>query len=68
MVEEFMENTTVGRFAKPEEIAALALFLASDESAFVSGSLYAIDGGAANKRYPDLPGAFARLPPELSDA
>jgi NAD(P)-dependent dehydrogenase (short-subunit alcohol dehydrogenase family) len=67
MVEEFMENTTVGRFAKPEEIAALALFLASDESAFVTGSLYAIDGGAANKRYPDLPGAFARLAPEASD-
>jgi NAD(P)-dependent dehydrogenase (short-subunit alcohol dehydrogenase family) len=68
MVEEFVENTTVGRVAKPEEIAALALFLASDESTFVSGSLYAIDGGAANKRYPDLPGAFARLAPELSEA
>ena len=60
MVEEFVENTTVGRFASPDDIAALALFLASDESTFVSGSLYAVDGGAANKRYPDLPGAFAR--------
>ena len=60
MVEEFVENTTVGRFAAPDDIAALALFLASDESTFVSGSLYAVDGGAANKRYPDLPGAFAR--------
>ena len=61
MVEEFVENTTVGRFASPDDIAALALFLASDESSFVSGSLYAVDGGAANKRYPDLPGAFARF-------
>jgi NAD(P)-dependent dehydrogenase (short-subunit alcohol dehydrogenase family) len=64
MVEEFVENTAVGRFAKPEEVAALALFLASDESAFVTGSLYAIDGGAANKRYPDLPAAFARFTPD----
>jgi len=64
MVEEFADNTAIGRFAKPEEIAALALFLASDESAFVTGSIYAIDGGAANKRYPDLPAAFARFTPE----
>jgi NAD(P)-dependent dehydrogenase (short-subunit alcohol dehydrogenase family) len=60
VVEEFVENTTVGRFASPDDIAALATFLASDESSFVSGSLYAIDGGASTKRYPDLPGAFAR--------
>jgi NAD(P)-dependent dehydrogenase (short-subunit alcohol dehydrogenase family) len=61
VVEEFVENTTVGRFASPDDVAALATFLASDESSFVSGSLYAIDGGAATKRYPDLPGAFARF-------
>jgi NAD(P)-dependent dehydrogenase (short-subunit alcohol dehydrogenase family) len=61
VVEEFVENTTVGRFALPDDIAAVALFLASDESSFVSGSLCAVDGGAATKRYPDLPGAFARV-------
>ena len=61
VVEEFVENTTVGRFASPDDVAAVALFLASDESSFVSGSLYAVDGGAATKRYPDLPGAFARF-------
>jgi NAD(P)-dependent dehydrogenase (short-subunit alcohol dehydrogenase family) len=61
MVDEFAANTTVGRFALPSEVAALALFLASDESTFVSGSLYAVDGGATTKRYPDLPGAFARF-------
>jgi NAD(P)-dependent dehydrogenase (short-subunit alcohol dehydrogenase family) len=63
VVEEFEENTTLGRFAAPSEVASLALFLASDESAFVSGSVYAVDGGAATKRYPDLPGALARLTP-----
>ena len=33
------------RFAKPEEIAALALYLASDEAAYVTGQTFAIDGG-----------------------
>jgi 2-keto-3-deoxy-L-fuconate dehydrogenase len=35
----------LGRMARPEEIAAAALYLASDESAFVTGSALIIDGG-----------------------
>jgi 3alpha(or 20beta)-hydroxysteroid dehydrogenase len=35
----------VGRMGKPEDIAALALFLASDESAFCTGSSFVADGG-----------------------
>lgn len=34
-----------GRHAQPEEIASLALFLANDESAFIHGAAYVIDGG-----------------------
>lgn len=34
-----------GRFGKPEEIASLAVFLASDEADYVTGSTYYIDGG-----------------------
>jgi glucose 1-dehydrogenase len=34
-----------GRFGKPEEVASVALFLASDEANYVTGSTYYIDGG-----------------------
>lgn len=34
-----------GRLGKPEEIASAALFLASDDAAFVTGHVLAIDGG-----------------------
>jgi 3(or 17)beta-hydroxysteroid dehydrogenase len=33
------------RFGKPDEVAAMVLFLASDESLFVTGSELSIDGG-----------------------
>jgi glucose 1-dehydrogenase len=34
-----------GRFGRPEEVASVALFLASDESDYVTGSTYYVDGG-----------------------
>jgi glucose 1-dehydrogenase len=34
-----------GRFGKPEEVASVALFLASDEAGYVTGSTYYVDGG-----------------------
>ena len=60
MVDEFVENTTVGRHGSPDEVAGLVAWLASDEARFVSGSFHLIDGGASTKRYPDIPGAIDR--------
>ena len=42
---EMAATQAVGRMGRPEEIAAAALYLASDEAAFVTGCAFAIDGG-----------------------
>ena len=43
--EDFIARQAMGRLAQPEEIASMAVYLASDESAFVTGTLNLIDGG-----------------------
>jgi NAD(P)-dependent dehydrogenase (short-subunit alcohol dehydrogenase family) len=44
-LEELSSYQPMGRMGKPEEVAALALYLCSDESSFVTGAAYPIDGG-----------------------
>ena len=43
----FIARQPMGRLATAEEIAPLIVYLASDESAFVTGQAYVIDGGIA---------------------
>ena len=40
-----VEGTPMGRFGRPEEVASAALFLASDESSFITGAPLIVDGG-----------------------
>jgi len=42
---QFVARQPMGRLAKPEEIAPMVVFLASDEAAFVTGNVYSCDGG-----------------------
>jgi 2-keto-3-deoxy-L-fuconate dehydrogenase len=44
----FTGRQPMGRLGKPEELAQLALYLASDESAFTTGQIHIIDGGWIN--------------------
>jgi 2-keto-3-deoxy-L-fuconate dehydrogenase len=44
----FLARQAMGRFGTPEEVAALVTYLASDESAFTTGTAQIIDGGWSN--------------------
>ena len=50
MFDKLSKAQPVGRMAKPEEVAALALYLCSDEASFLTGVDYPLDGGYTHLR------------------
>lgn len=49
VVQETAQSTALKRLGKPEDIARLALFLASDDASWITGSVFTIDGGVLAK-------------------
>ena len=47
VAQSFVDRQPMGRLGTPEEVAALALFLASDESSYITGQPHLVDGGMA---------------------
>lgn len=50
MFDKLAKSQPIGRMAEPAEVATLALFLCSDESSFITGADYPLDGGFFNLR------------------
>jgi len=44
-LDALLRNIPLGRLGTPEDVAALAAFLASDEAGYITGSTYVVDGG-----------------------
>lgn len=56
LMDEYVENTPLGRSGRPEEIADMAAFLASDKASWITGAAFDVNGGAHLQRYPDVLG------------
>jgi NAD(P)-dependent dehydrogenase (short-subunit alcohol dehydrogenase family) len=54
LVEDYAENTALGRAGKPEEIADAVVFLCSPKSSWLTGEVLDLNGGAHLKKYPDV--------------
>jgi 3-oxoacyl-[acyl-carrier protein] reductase len=61
VVEEYVENTALGRAGTPEDVAEAVLYLCSPRSSWLTGEVLDLNGGAHLKRYPDVMGHVMRL-------
>jgi len=51
-----LESVPLGRIGRPQDVAALVCFLASEEASFITGTTVSADGGMGLRGYPDRPG------------
>lgn len=52
--EDYLENTPLGRAGTPEDVAAAALFMCSEQASWLTGEVLDLNGGAHLRRYPML--------------
>lgn len=60
ILDDYLENTPLGRAGAPSDVAALVRFVCSPEAGWLTGAVLDLDGGAHLQRYPDLLGHIAR--------
>jgi 3-oxoacyl-[acyl-carrier protein] reductase len=60
-LEEYIENTPLGRVGTPQDVADAVLFLCSDKASWVTGEVLDLNGGAHLKRYPDVLAHLERM-------
>ena len=61
VVDEYVENTALGRAGTPQDIADAVAFLSSPQSSWLTGEILDLNGGAHLKRYPDIAAHLTRL-------
>jgi 3-oxoacyl-[acyl-carrier protein] reductase len=54
VLDDYLENTPLGRVGTPEDVADAVLFLCSDKASWLTGEVLDLNGGAHLKRYPDI--------------
>jgi 3-oxoacyl-[acyl-carrier protein] reductase len=61
VVEDYIDNTALGRAGTPEDIAGAVVFLCSPQASWLTGEVLDLNGGAHLKRYPDVLGHVMKL-------
>jgi NAD(P)-dependent dehydrogenase (short-subunit alcohol dehydrogenase family) len=62
--DDFLQGIPLGRFCTAMDVANAAVFLASEEASFITGTDLALDGGARSKYWPWMPGKWSGITTE----